>query len=180
MEQAEITDLTTLVREAQQGDAHAQRTLIRSYQARIAGFVYAVTGQSQAVEDLAQITFIKMFQALGGLKDPALFEAWLFRLARNTCIDHIRRQKWQRFFTPFEPEHSEIAEKPTTVDSEELDALRHALGKLRPKERALMALAQEGWSMEEMAVSTGDSVASVKARLHRTREKLRRIFAHDA
>jgi RNA polymerase sigma-70 factor (ECF subfamily) len=110
------------------------------------------------------------------LHETAQFEAWLFRLARNTCIDHLRRQKLRRIFTPFGEEHENIAEPPGAVGSEELDALQHALQQLPPKDRALLALAQEGRSQLEMAEATGTSVMAVKARLHRAREKLRQFY----
>ncbi len=54
--------------------------------------------------------------------------------------------------------------------------LRHALQQLPPKDRALLALAQEGRSQVEMAEATGTSVMAVKARLHRAREKLRQFY----
>jgi RNA polymerase sigma-70 factor (ECF subfamily) len=168
--------LHALVRRAQRGEEAAQHSLIVSYQRRIAGFVYAITGRSDAVEDLAQQVFIKMIRAIGRLQDPAQFEAWLFRMARNTCIDHLRRQKLRRIFTPFGEEHQNIPEPPGAVDSEELDALKHALQQLPPKDRALLALAQEGRSQVEMAEATGTSVMAVKARLHRAREKLRQFY----
>lgn len=147
-----------------------------SYQRRLAGFIYAITGRSDAVEDLAQIVFIKMIRALARLKEASQFEAWMFRLARNTCIDHLRRQKLRRIFTPFGAEHENMPEPPGAVDTEELDALRHALQRLPPKDRALLALAQEGRSQVEMAGITGTSVMAVKARLHRAREKLRQHY----
>jgi RNA polymerase sigma-70 factor, ECF subfamily len=65
------------------------------------------------------------------------------------------------------------------VDSEELDALRHALAQLRPKDRALLALVQEGRSHSEIAETCHTSVAAVKARLHRAREQLRQHYHSD-
>jgi RNA polymerase sigma-70 factor, ECF subfamily len=168
--------LSDLVRRAQRGEPAAQHELIVSYQRRIAGFIYAITGRSDAVEDLAQQVFIKMVRALARLHDVAQFEAWLFRLARNTCIDDLRRQKLRRIFTPFGAEHENVPEPAGAVDSEELDALRHALQQLPPKDRALLALAQEGRSQVEMAEAPGTTVMAVKARLHRARTKLRQFY----
>ena len=176
---SETTALTELVGQAQKGQERAQRELIISYQHRIAGFIYAITGRSDSVEDLAQVVFIKMIRALPGLTQPAQFEAWLFRLARNTSIDHLRRQRWQRLFSPLESEtHAEIPETPSEVDHEELDALRHALSQLKPKDRALLALAQEGHSQIEMAEMEGITVVALKTRLHRAREQLRQYYEH--
>lgn len=152
------------------------RDLIVAYQHRIAGFTYAITGRSDSVEDIVQMVFIKMARAIPRLKAPEQFESWLFRLARNTCIDHLRRQKLRRIFTPFAPEHENVPEPEGSVDTEELDALRHALSQLRPKDRALLALVQEGRSHAEIAETFNTSVAAVKARLHRARETLRQHY----
>lgn len=168
--------LADLVRRAQKGNEDAQRELIVSYQHRVAGFVYAITGRSDYVEDLSQQVFIKMVRALDRLLAPAQFESWLFRLARNTCIDQLRRQKLRRIFVPFGDEHENIPEPPGAVDPEELDALRHALAQLRPQDRALLALVQEGRSHAEIAETLATSVAAVKARLHRAREHLREHY----
>jgi RNA polymerase sigma-70 factor (ECF subfamily) len=176
MDSSETTALADLVRRAQRGEERAQRELIISYQRRVAGFVYAMIGRNDAVEDLAQQVFIKMIRALDRLQAPAQFESWLFRLARNTCIDHLRRQKLRRIFLPFAPEHEDVPEPAGAVDSEELDALRHALAQLRPQDRALLALVQEGRSHAEIAITLKTSVAAVKARLHRAREELREHY----
>jgi RNA polymerase sigma-70 factor (ECF subfamily) len=127
METTQTSSLEATVRSAQQGVESAQRELIVAYQRRVAGFVYAVTGRSDCVEDLCQLVFIKMVRALSGLQSPAQFEAWLFRLARNVCIDHLRRERLRRIFVPFAAEHTEVAEPVGAVDSEELDALRQVL-----------------------------------------------------
>ena len=176
MDSSSTTALVDLVRRAQQGDDLAQRDLIVSYQHRVAGFIYAMTGRTDYVEDLAQQVFIKMIRALDRLEAPAQFESWLFRLARNTCIDQLRRQKLRRIFLPFGAEHENIAEPPGAVGTEELDALRHALAQLRPQDRALLALVQEGRSHAEIAEILSTSVAAVKARLHRAREHLREHY----
>jgi RNA polymerase sigma-70 factor (ECF subfamily) len=176
MEPSETTALVDLVRRAQRGEERAQHDLIVSYQHRVAGFVYAITGRSDAVEDIAQQVFIKMVRALDRLQAPAQFESWLFRLARNTCIDHLRRQKLRRIFLPFAAEHEDVPEPPGAVDTEELDALRHALEQLRPQDRALLSLVQEGRSHAEIATILNSSVAAVKARLHRAREQLREHY----
>jgi RNA polymerase sigma-70 factor (ECF subfamily) len=179
MESTATTELVDLVRRAQKGEEGAQRELIVAYQHRVAGFVYAMTNRSDYVEDLSQQVFIKMIRALDRLQAPAQFESWLFRLARNTCIDQLRRQKLRRIFLPFGDEHENIPEPPGAVDTEELDALRHALEQLRPQDRALLALVQEGRSHAEIAETLDTSVAAVKARLHRAREHLREHYQPD-
>jgi len=175
---AETAALVETVRKAQRGDEDAQRTLILNYQHRIAGFIYTIVNHTAPVEDLAQTVFIKMLHALPKLDQPAQFEAWLFRLARNASIDHIRHERWQRLFTPIETEDRvlEIPDRNTGIDAEELDALHHALSKLKPKDRALIALAQEGRAQDEMAAITGVTITTLKTRLHRAREQLKHHY----
>jgi RNA polymerase sigma-70 factor (ECF subfamily) len=151
MESSSTSDLAELVRRAQRGDESAQRELILAYQHRVAGFVYAMTNRSDYVEDLSQQVFIEMVRAIDRLQAPAQFESWLFRLARNTCIDQLRRQKLRRMFSR-SARSMKTSPSPPAVDSEELDALRHALAQLRPQDRALLALVQEGRSHAEIAV----------------------------
>jgi RNA polymerase sigma-70 factor (ECF subfamily) len=176
MDPSSSAALVELVRRAQRGDEAAQRELIVAYQHRVAGFVFAMTNRSDVVEDLCQQIFIKMIRAVDRLQAPEQFESWLFRLARNTCIDQLRRQRLRRIFLPFAEEHENIPEPPGAVDSEELDALRHALGQLRPQDRALLALVQEGRSHAEISEILGTSIAAVKARLHCARVQLREHY----
>lgn len=169
------SDLLSAIEQARAGNRSAQGHLIRTYQERMAGFVFAFTGQPGTVEDLTQTIFLKMILKLHHLSEPAKFEAWLFRLAGNTCRDHFRREKWRRLFQPFAPEHEEQP-APPSGDSESLLA---ALQKLPPAQRELLILLQEQeWSYEELASITRSTVSSVKSRLFRARQELKRLL-HD-
>jgi RNA polymerase sigma-70 factor, ECF subfamily len=162
-----------LVRRAQRGDLAAQRELIVAYQRRVAGFVYAVTNRNQDIEDLCQRILIRMLGGLASLREATQFEAWLFRIARRVCIDEIRRRKVRPVLMPLLAEHTEVAEQPTSVGSEELDALRYALAQLNEKDRVLLALLQEGRSCREISAVLRLNVTAVKARTHRARLRLR-------
>lgn len=169
-------ELLNFVREAKAGSAGAQSELIVRYQRRIAGFVYTVTGRRDHVEDLSQRILIKMVRSIGSLRSASQFEAWLFTLARHICIDQLRRDKLHRVFVPFGAEHTELPEPPGAVNAEELDALRHALSQLSPKERLLVALMQEGRAYREIANILSINVVAVKARVHRVRLRLREYY----
>jgi len=176
MENAHTPAPTDLVRKAQGGDLPAQSELIVAYQARLAGFVYAMLGRSAPVDDLCQDVFIKMLRGLPRLHDPALFEPWFFRLARNACIDHTRRERWRRMFVFFDPATDD---QPVFVDTEKrdrIDALLTLLQRLSSRDRSLLLMAQEGLSLVEMARATGTTTTTIKTRLHRARERLRQIY----
>ncbi len=91
----ENAELIALIVRAQAGDLPAQSDLIRRYMVRLAGFGRPMVRQTQTVEDLVQTVSIRMVRRLRNLRDPALFEPWLFTMARNAARDHFRRVKCQ-------------------------------------------------------------------------------------
>lgn len=167
------------VARARAGDMAAQDALIRAWQARVSGFVFALTGNSSAVEDLSQVIFLKMLLGLPNLRDPSRFEAWLFRLARNVCRDYFRRERWRAIFVPFAAGHEETA-SPPLAEPTMLEEFLAAVQTLSPAQRELMVLLQErDWSYEELAAITRTTVSSVKSRLFRARTELKRVLSHE-
>jgi RNA polymerase sigma-70 factor, ECF subfamily len=179
MNQSDSPDLQNLIRESQRGDLKAQDALIRLYQGRVAAFIYAMTGRSDLVEDLAQIIFIKMVMKLPSLRETNRFESWLFRLARNAYMDHYRHERIRNFFVQTTEDHNEVP-APEVKTPARLEELTTALQKLPPTQRELLVLLQESdWSYEELAEMTGSSVSSVKSRLFRARSELKRLLPHE-
>ena len=126
-----------LVSRAQRGEVLRSESLIISYQHRVAGFIYAMICWKKRLGrgDIAQQVFIKDDPRIGppsGTR-PARIVAF-FRLARNTCIDHLRRQKLRRIFFLW-PRARGSPEPPGAVDTEEFGRLvRHALDQIRPQD----------------------------------------------
>ncbi len=166
--------LALLVRRADAGEPAAQRELVQRYQRRVAGFVRAIIRQPDAVEDVTQMVFIKMFRRLSRLRDPAVFESWLFTLARNTGLDFIRRRSCRPSTVALDEEVNEIADpSAASATGEILAALDHALNRLAPVDRRLITQFVAGDSYSEIAAEAGLSLATVKVRLHRVRPFLR-------
>src|SRR5690349_18844998 len=76
------SEIISLVQRANRGDDTAQAELVNRYTRRISGFIRTIIRQPDAIEDVTQMVFIKMFRRLGRLRDAAVFESWLFTLAR--------------------------------------------------------------------------------------------------
>jgi RNA polymerase sigma-70 factor (ECF subfamily) len=167
-------ELIGLVTRAEAGDAAAQAELVRRYTRRIAGFVRAIIRQPDAVEDVTQLVFIKMFRRLSRLRDPAVFESWLFTLARNTGLDFIRRRSCRPTTVAMDERITQIAD-PSRGDAsaEILAALERALERLQPVDRRLVEQFVAGDSYGTIASRSGLSLATVKVRLHRVRPFLR-------
>jgi RNA polymerase sigma-70 factor (ECF subfamily) len=163
-----------LVRRARAGDASAQTELVARYSRRIGGYLRNLCRREEAVEDLTQLTFIKMFRRLRWLRDPAVFEPWLFRIARNTAYDAGRRRACRPATVALDVEAERIPDPGHELATREiLGALELALAQLKPLDGQLVRMIVAGESYAEAARRHGLSVASVKVRLHRVRPFLR-------
>lgn len=168
------TEIADLVRRAEQGERVAQAELVRRYTRRLAGFVRSIIRQPDAVEDVTQMVFIKMFRRLSRLRDPGVFESWLFTLARNTSLDFIRRRSCRPNTVTLDDEINTIADpSDASATNEILAALDRALIRLTPLDQSLVTQFVAGDSYVEIAQRTGLSLATVKVRLHRVRPYLR-------
>jgi len=167
-------ELVDLVRQADAGDPAAQAELVRRYTRRVAGFVRSIIRQPDAVEDVTQMVFIKMFRRLGRLREPSVFESWLFTLARNTSLDFIRRRNCRPSTVAIDDEVNQVADPSTpSATTEILAALDRALDRLNPIDRTLVTQFVAGESYSDIAARVGLSLATVKVRLHRVRPFLR-------
>ena len=166
--------LIDLVRRAEAGDPTAQSELVRRYTRRVSGFVRSIIRQPDAVEDVTQMVFIKMFRRLSRLRDPAVFESWLFTLARNSSLDFIRRRNCRPNTVALDDEVNQIADPSNSgATTEILAALDRALARLNPIDRNLVSQFVAGETYGTIAEQAGLSLATVKVRLHRVRPFLR-------
>jgi RNA polymerase sigma factor (sigma-70 family) len=167
-------ELSAIVARAQAGDLGAQTELVRRYTRRISGFVRRMIPQRSAVEDVVQTVFIKMVRRLGLLREPRVFESWLFALARNTALDFIRRRRCQPAMVS---DDFRLLSAPDTSSTQAVDeimtALDRALTRLSAKDQQLVRLIVQGNSYAVVAEREGLSVGAVKIRMHRVRPFLR-------
>ena len=92
MEPTEIGDVE-IVRRVLAGDEALFEVLVRRYQARVASHVTRMVGNRDDALDLAQEIFLKVFQALDRFNPAYKFSTWLFRIAGNAAIDHLRKRR---------------------------------------------------------------------------------------
>jgi RNA polymerase sigma-70 factor (ECF subfamily) len=173
-----------LVAKGKSGDAAAMEALIERYQPRVASFVFACVSDGQAVEDLCQTIFYKMFLGLPRLEAVEKFEPWLFRIARNACFDYLRKRRLRRIFLPWKDVDARFTTTPDLMPDSARDrrvaTFRQALMRLPKKQRELVALLQDDrLSYERLAEITNSSVSSVKSRLFRARRQLRKYLQDD-
>jgi RNA polymerase sigma-70 factor (ECF subfamily) len=172
-------DLADTVERARAGDHAAIRALIELYQGRVGRFVLSMLGDDGEWEDVAQATFVKMMLGIERLQSAEIFESWLFKIARNSSLDHLRRRKWRRIFIPWEPRHGEAVAPTRGIEDGRLAQVERALTKLPVDQRELILLMRENdWSYGDLARMTGVSATAVKSRLFRARSRLRALMSN--
>jgi len=164
-----------IVRRVQAGDAEAFGWLVNRYSGRIYALAWAVVRDAQQAEDVAQETFIRAYEHIGGFRGASAFSTWLYRIAYNRAAGECRRRSFGRI----DAESCAVAEEPSVerFDEETIVRMRRALERLRPEERALVTLFyEEERSVVEIAQIMDLTQSNVKVRLHRLRERLRRYM----
>lgn len=167
-----------LVDRIQTGDELAFYTLYKRYARYIAGVTYRIMGTDAEVDDIVQETFISALKKIDQVKDPEHVKLWLVTIAVRLTY---RRLKWKRRWVSLDLGHSQ--EESNEVEPEkmaELSLLRKTLGKLPEKIRTPWILRRiEGMTLEEVAEASGCSLATVKRRLTKAENTIRRtIDAH--
>lgn len=179
---------------AREGREAAYRELIRRYERPVFSLVLRMVRDRELAEDLSQETFIKALNAIGSYRPEYKFSSWIFKIANNAAIDHLRRRELDTLSldgaphasTPEEIEATALqvgdrGESPLDeLEARELGtAIERAIAQLRPEYRACILLRHvEGLAYEEIAQSLDLPLGTVKTYIHRARHELRDLLAH--
>jgi RNA polymerase sigma-70 factor (ECF subfamily) len=174
-----------LIREFKAGDTRAFEAIVVRYQKPIVNFIYRMIGDFQEAEDIAQEVFIKIYRFAHTYEGRSTFASWLFGIASNLCYDSLRtRSHWDRVFPDAEetavreqilgeskaPSPEELAE-----NSEIARFIESAVGQLPIQQRQALVLREYyGLSYKEIADAANCSVAAVKSRIHKAKQRLGR------
>lgn len=173
------------IEKAARGDADAFEALLTQYQGQVFRLCFRMTGNSEDAADLTQEAFVKVWRALGSFQFDSAFSTWLYRLATNCCLDFLRSQKrrpTQPLTVETDGEEGTIEvpdDSPTpeeaAISKEEHEALERAMQSLEPEQRQILTLRiVNDLSYEEIARVVGIREGTVKSRLSRARENLRK------
>ena len=169
-----------LLRQLQKGNNGAFDILMERYQQKLARFIYHYVGNSNAVDDLVQETFIKLFFNVSSFRFESQFSTWLFQIAVNLCKDYARKHKrvtvsldsdsdigeFALMSDDASPEQSIGSKRQLAKVSGEIERLPHKL------KTALIAFAVEEQSQEECAKLLGITPKTVETRVYRARKLL--------
>ena len=162
---------------SRQGDRVAFSELVRRYQDRIYRFVMRMVRSREDALDLTQETFVRAWQALPQWRPEAAINTWLFQIARNLAIDHLRRRKSVHFVSDDAAGIDLPQERPgpeaQAQTAQQYRLLEAALQQIAPEHREIMLLREvEGLSYDEIAQVLAINPGTVKSRIARARHAL--------
>ena len=175
-----MTDETTWIIQAQQGDDEAFTNLVETYQKPVYNLCYRMLGEPEAAEDAAQETFLKVYQNLARYDRERSFATWLLSIAAHHCIDKLRRRRFNSFSIDEDeegqtdlPDRSAPDPESETSKRQERERLHNCLQSLDPTDRAAVIMRYwQDCSEVEIAQALKLTVPAVKSRLHRARRAL--------
>jgi RNA polymerase sigma-70 factor (ECF subfamily) len=178
------------------GEEAAFRDLVRRYERPVFSLLYRMVRDRALAEDLAQETFIKVLNGIRSYNPQYKFSSWLFKIAHNAAIDHLRRRELETLSLDGSPHATggdarrtpalqlgDRGESPLHhVEARELGAaIEQAIARLRPEYRSCIVLRfVEGYSYEEIAEILDVPLGTVKTHIHRARNELRRYLEDHA
>ena len=175
-----------IVRRVQAGDVAAFDALINKYRERVYGIIYHMTSNREDASDLAQETFIKAFQSIHRFQGGSSFFTWVYRIAVNAGLSHLRKSRLRSFFSldridEDEPVSKEVIDALMDNDTSDRQAfvrelqekLNEAMQKLSIKHRTVVTLFEiDGLGHQEIADIMDCSVGTVRSRLHYAKQLL--------
>jgi RNA polymerase sigma-70 factor (ECF subfamily) len=177
------SDELSIIDRFKHGEKAAFEELVLKYQDRIYNLCRQMLGNSSDAEDAAQDTFLKAYQKLKDFNPESSLYTWLYRIAVNTCLDYKKRPFFASLFRSSDEGEEFMVEQPSDGPSPERlyeskqmgAALQISFKHLSPKLRTVIILKEiEGLSYEEIAEVLEISIGTVKSRISRARDELKK------
>jgi len=181
-----IEDDQSLVERALAGDQKAFRLLLKKHQSTIYHVIFKLVRNREETWDLIQETFMRAFRSLSSYKKEYRFTTWLYKIAANCSIDYLRKRKIEALSLdqPLETKQGSVClELPDLSCNPESDlesrqkgvSIDQAIASLPKKYKEVIVYRhKDGKSYEEISRILGIPVGTVKARIFRARELLKK------
>jgi RNA polymerase sigma-70 factor (ECF subfamily) len=175
-----------IIQRAKNGDRNAFAELVDLYKDKVYHVSYRMLGNRQEAEDVAQETFLRVYTNLDNYDPQYKFSTWIYRIASNLSIDILRKRK-KNLSIDAEVSgaegmdwHERLADTGKGPEEEVLtdelqEEVQDAIMELNPKYRAVMLLRYiEDLSLQEISEAIQLPISTIKTRIHRGREALRK------
>ena len=173
-----------LIQRVLDGDDTAFSALVKKYQRSVHALAWRKIGDFHIAEDITQETFLKAYQRLSTLKKPQRFASWLYVIAANHCSTWLRKKRlWTQSLEETNSAQLEkatysgyvIAENERMTAEAQREIVKKLLAKLQESDRTVVTLYYlGGMTYEEISEFLGVSVAAIKNRLYRARNRLKK------
>ncbi|MBN1224139.1 MAG: sigma-70 family RNA polymerase sigma factor [Candidatus Aminicenantes bacterium] len=178
MEEQELMHLV------QEGDEAAFEKIVVMYKHRIVNFLTQMTGDYQKAVELAQETFMRVYFKADRYKPIAPLSAWIYTIASNLARTELKKMR-KLSTVSLDDMHnsvgSQVASKDETQDTYLIKSVKRALSSLHPRYRIPVILKDiEGFSQDEIAQMLKRPVGTIKARISRGRDHLKKALEQDA
>jgi RNA polymerase sigma-70 factor (ECF subfamily) len=179
-------DNSRLIEKAIAGDEYAYKQLLDNYRGAIFNLLFKMVRNKEETEDLVQEAFIKAFTALPSFNEEYAFSTWLYKIAINNCIDHMRKKRLKTYSMnkPVQSKDGELGrEFPDSsmspdrniLNDEKTRLIDSAIAELPENYKIAIVLRHsEEKSYEEIAEILEIPLGTVKARIFRAREMLKK------
>ncbi|ANX10586.1 RNA polymerase sigma factor SigW [Fictibacillus halophilus] len=180
--------VANMVAQVKKGDQEAFEGIVDLFKDKIYRHCYRMVGNGHEAEDLAQETFLRAYRNISKYNNEFKFSTWIFRIATNLCIDRLRKKKPDYYLDAEVPGtdgatmYSQLSsEEPlpeqVVTENERWNELQEEIMKLPEKYRTAIVLKYvEDLSLEEISHIMDIPVPTVKTRIHRGREALKKVF----
>jgi RNA polymerase sigma-70 factor (ECF subfamily) len=173
-----VTDVQGVER-LRERDAQAFRSLIDRLQQPITGYLHRLVGDREVALDLAQDTFVQVYQEIDKTSGELALDAWIYRIATNYGLRYLNRKRLRQFV---QLESRENFDESLVVDGPEDQTetrilIEQALGIMKPKDAAVLQLHYgNGFTYEEIGQVMEMSSEAVRKRVARSVEKFRKVY----
>jgi RNA polymerase sigma-70 factor (ECF subfamily) len=169
------------IRAAQAGDRAAFAQLVESYWDRLYRWLYHLTRDRHAAEDLTQETFLKTLAAIGSFRPGSNFRAWIFKIGHNNFVNQKRAERRTRQSLPEDLPSKDAGNVEGSAENREtLEVVAQAVAELPPDFRAaLMLRVEEGLSFREVARVLKTTEETARWRVFKARQKLMKVLSPE-
>ena len=181
-------DEKALLERARSGDRDAFADLVRATQQLVYNLALRMLKNEEDALDASQEAYLRAWMGLGDFEGGCSFSSWMYTITRNVCIDSIRKKEQERT-VPVTLQYGDEDEQELALTDERTEtefifeknerarAVRHAIGRLSEMHREIVVLCDiEGYSYSEISRILGIEEGTVKSRLWRARDNLRKIL----
>lgn len=185
-------DDRAIVEKAAKGDMKAFEALVTAYEKKLYNVAYRLVSDREEALDIVQDVFLKVYQALPDFRGDSQFSTWVYRVCVNTCLDYLRKDRKATVYSldaPMDFGDSEVQRQVEDTATSIEDAVEfkstgeeilNIVKDLDPHYRAPLILCDvHDYSYKEISEILGISLGTVKSRIHRARNLVRKLYGEE-